>query len=153
MTTLPIGSISHGTLRAQDLAQAIHDALMSTGDRKDSDLIMRELLEVANGDDESESACEIVSDGIDALQDYCPAFCYAGMHQGDGSDLGIWPDFDALESAVAEGDVVKIDDVSDLDSLAISELNGANMAMVVNDHGNVTLYELHVAARSVWACV
>ena len=153
MNTLPIGSISHGTLRAEDLAQAIYDALMSTGDCKDSDLIMRDLLEVAIGGDVCDSASETVNDGIDALQDYCPAFCYAGMHPGDGSDLGIWPDFDALESAVAEGDVIKIDDLSDLDSLAVSELNGANMAMHVNDHGNVTLYELHIAARDVWACV
>lgn len=153
MTTLPIGSISHGTLRDQDLAQAIYDALRSTGDRKDSDLIMRELFHVANGDDESEFASEIVNDGIDALSDYCPPFCYAGMHEGDGSDLGIWPDLEALEAAVADGDVIKIGDLADLDSLAVSELRGANMAMLVNDHGNVTLFELHIAAKAVWDCV
>lgn len=152
MAQLSIGSISHGTLLSKDLASAIADTLANVG-HNESDILMRDLRNIAEGNDHSEIDDGIIAEGIDALQDYCPAFCYAGMHEGDGSDLGVWPDFDALESAVAEGDVIKIDDLSDLDSLAVSELNGANMAMVANDHGNVTLYELHIAARSVWACV
>ena len=153
METLSIGSISRGTLRNQDLAQAIYDALLSTGAHSKLELLMVELHDVAQGDDDTESASEIVCDGIEELQSHCPPFCYAGMHQGDGSDLGIWPDFEAIDSAIAEGDLVKIDDLSDLDSLAVSELNGANMAVLVNDHGNVTLYELHLAARAIGDCV
>jgi hypothetical protein len=148
--TLSIGSISHGTLRAQDLAEAIADALATQG-YKESDILMRELRGVASGNVEDDG--EIISDGIDALQEFAPMFCYVGMHQGDGSDLGVWPDHDAIESAIADGDAIKIDDLSDLDNLAISELCGANVAILVNDHGNMTVYELSIAAKPVWACV
>lgn len=148
--TLPLGSISHGTLKSEDLAAAIADALASVG-HAESEMLMRELRGVANGNVEDDG--EIVSDGIDAMQEHAPMFCYAGMHPGDGSDLGIWPDHDAIEDAIADGAAIRIEDLADLDSLAVSELQGANVAILVNDHGNMTVYELHVAARPLWAIV
>jgi hypothetical protein len=151
MKTLEIGSISHGTLCNDDLASAIYGALKSVG-HNESSLIMTELHDVASGAD-TVSDSEVIADAIDALQEYAPRFCYVGFHEGDGSDLGCWPDHDAIESAISDGDAIKIDDLSDLDSLAISELEGANVAILVNDHGNMTVYELSIKATRVWDCV
>lgn len=149
--TLTIGTISHGTLRNEDLASAIHAALKSQG-HKESDMLMRELRGIANAlVDDNDS--EILSDGIDALNYHVPMFCYAGFHPGDGSDLGVWPDHEMIESAIADGDAIQISDLADLDSLAISELQGANVAILVNDHGNISVYQLNLAAQLIWACV
>jgi hypothetical protein len=149
--TLAIGTISHGTLRNEDLASAIHAALKSQG-RKESDVLMRDLRGIANGLVEDNDS-EIVADGIDALNDHVPMFCYAGFHPGDGSDLGVWPDHEMIESAIADGDAIQISDLADLDSLAISELQGANVAILVNDHGNISVYQLNLAAQLMWDCV
>ena len=149
--TLAIGTISHGTLRNEDLACAIHAALKSQG-HKESDVLMRDLRGIASGlVDDNDS--EIIADGIEALNDHGPMFCYAGFHPGDGSDLGIWPDHEMIESAIADGDAIQISDLADLDSLAISELQGANVAILVNDHGNISVYQLNLAAQLIWACV
>jgi hypothetical protein len=149
--TLAIGTISHGTLRNEDLASAIHAALKSQG-HKESDVLMRELRGIANGLVEDNDS-ETVSDGIEALNDHVPMFCYAGFHPGDGSDLGVWPDHEMIESAIADGDAIQITDLADLDSLAISELHGANVAILVNDHGNISVYQLNVSAQLMWDCV
>jgi hypothetical protein len=152
MKTLDIGSISHGTLRAQDLAEALRFELSRMTYRNAK--LYDELDAIAHDEGRDEEYdSEVINDAIDALQDYAPMFCYVGFHPGDGSDLGCWPDHDAIESAVREGDAIKIDDLSDLDSLAISELCGANVAILVNDHGNMTVYELSIKATRVWDCV
>jgi hypothetical protein len=65
----------------------------------------------------------------------------------------VWPDHGAIQKAIHEGDAIQITDLADLDSLAISELNGANVAILVNDHGNMTIYELSIKAKAIWDCV
>jgi hypothetical protein len=152
MKTLDIGSISHGTLRAQDLAEALRFELSRMTYRNAK--LYDELDAIAHdeGRDEEHDS-DVIADAIDALQSYAPMFCYVGFHEGDGSDLGCWPDHDAIESAIRDGDAIKIEDLADLDSLAISELNGANVAIHVNDHGNMTVYGLSIKATRVWDCV
>lgn len=153
MPTLSLGSLSHGTLRAQDLADAVLDALRDMG--YDDKPMLRDLATIAGYDDDDspmEWADECVSDGIDALQEYAPPFCYVGMHEGDGSDLGVWPMPDAVQEAIRDGDAIAIDDLSDLDSLSVAECK-ASYAVHVNDHGNMILYRLRLEAESVWACV
>lgn len=141
MKTLDLGTISHGTLRACDLACAIVDALRAMED-DDSDLLA-DLDRVASGD-AADDADDIVGDGIYALQAYAPPFCYVGMHEGDGSDLGVWFSHDAFEDACREGDVLQIGDSSDLDDMSPQDVVTYEYVAVVSDHGNMTLYRPRV---------
>ena len=160
MPTLSIGSLSHGTLRAQDLADALLDALRAMG--HDDKTLLRDLATIAGHDDDDDDdddndspmewADECINDGIDALQEYAPPFCYVGMHEGDGSDLGVWPMLDAVQEAIREGDAITIDDLADLDSLSVAECK-ASYAVHVKDHGNMSLYRLRIETESIWDCV
>lgn len=110
---IPVGSISHGTMRPQDLIPAFSDFLSEFGTeeqeqaiiRKYSDyaldenygLTPREILEhLATDcvdDDElwdSETAHAYLEDLFDALNELAPEGYYFGAHPGDGSDYGFW---------------------------------------------------------------
>lgn len=141
MKTLELGTISHGTLRACDLASAIVDALREI-EHDDSDLLAD--LDRIAADDAADDADDIVNDGIDALQEYAPPFCYVGMHEGDASDLGVWFLHDSFEEACRDGDVLKIDDSSELDDMSPQDVASHEYIAVVSDHGNVTLYRPRV---------
>lgn len=148
--TLPIGSISHGTLRPSDLADALLPLAEAAGL---GPAPLRELADVIDTDGECADAAEIISDVMDDLQEFAPAYCYVGFHVGDGSDLGVWPDWNAIESAVHDGEILKIADLADLDDLPADD-RGYELALLVNDHGNASLYPLRLTAGdSVWAVV
>lgn len=160
MPTLSIGYILHGTLRPQDLAGAVLDALRAM--QHDDKAMLRDLAAIAGHDDDDDDddspmewADERINDGIDALQEYAPPFCYVGMHEGDGSDLGVWPSRDAVQEAIQDGTAIVLDDLADLDSLNVSDCK-AEYAVHCNDHGNMSVmsvYRLKLVAESIWGCV
>jgi len=134
MKTLRIGSISHGTLIPADLIDAMLDALESVGgDKRQMARWRRE----KNSDWNN----EIVDALIDRLQEYAPAFCYVGMHPGDGSDLGVWIDWEGIENARQDGDLPSGDELPE---------RNRGIFLVVNDHGNATLYQ---GSKEIWAVV
>ena len=144
MTTLTVGSYSHGTLRAQDLADTLRDMLRSVG-IADISTLAEEIAAIADNerrDEEHDS--EVIADAMDELQEYAPPFCYVGMHEGDGSDLGVWFDHDAFEEACRDGEILKITDSSYLDDMAKEDIAAYNYIAVISDHGNVSLYHVHV---------
>lgn len=84
------GTISHGTLRSQDLLRSFATELARVSTEDDAALIA-EAHELAQNDPESESATETVSDLIDRLTDIASEYgFYFGTHPGDGSDFGYW---------------------------------------------------------------
>lgn len=105
MTTL--GSISHGTLRTQDL----FDAFTSTLDEfapersleiereyQDAYTIMsiggneRDVLMHYLNDEMNETLSYLVNEVLfDALNEVAPEGAYFGTLEGDGSDFGFWP--------------------------------------------------------------
>ena len=147
--TLSIGTVSHGTHRTVDLAEAFLPLLEAHGeDQRARDL--RDLIRYPDVCD----AHEIIAEAMDALNEHCPEYCTFGAHPGDGSDFGCWPDMDAIDDAVQSAEIIKISDLSDLDDKPISEF-AYDLALAVNDHGNCTLYSLSVAGtpREIWAIV
>lgn len=144
MTLLNIGSYSHGTLRSEDLASTLLEMLSSVGyDQTDS--LVSELSAIAENEGRDEEYdSEVISDAMDVLQEYAPPFCYVGMNEGDGSDLGVWFSVDSFEEACRDGEVLKIGDSSELEDMAKEDIAAHNFIAVVSDHGNLSLYHVHV---------
>jgi hypothetical protein len=106
-------------------------------------------------DFDSEDASEAVYELMEYLNEYAPAYGYFGAHPGDGSDYGFWLHEDFRQMIVDDGGSVG-------DELP-SKRTESGEFLVVNDHGNCTLYAwnpvkntqfIHDQSwREVWAIV
>ncbi len=117
-TAIQVGTVSHGTLRTEDLIPVFLDLLREI-DPDCAKMIINEY-------DVKHSGHEMVNDLIDILNEYAPDYCYFGSHEGDGSDFGFWPDMDLIEDAIHDGEL-------------FTDRNKGLPAIEVNDHGNMTL--------------
>jgi len=82
------GTISHGTLRSEDLFVSLSDELerlMPVGMRERVALARADML-VATDD----AMSELVNDLSDTLSEIAPEGWFFGAHMGDGSDFGFW---------------------------------------------------------------
>lgn len=151
-----IGSISTGTLRAQDLAQAYCHALRHLARRglnktlDDSALHACDHVSKLLSEGDEQGLEEFVNEQAPNLfTGYCAPFTYFGAHPGDGADIGIWPDVDSLEYAARMHDgVVKVDAGDPWPPLA----EDIDYVVEVNDHGNVTLFDARTR-KPLWDCV
>ncbi len=138
--TAEFGSISHGTMLAEDLIPVLASEL--------------EWLEGTSGPNKKligeacsyrdEEADKLLSKLFDALNEYAPPYGYFGSHPGDGADYGFW----LSEGWDQDFDGLKVSDTCEVPKSYSGEV------LHVNDHGNCTLY---VARRGklteVWAIV
>lgn len=111
MNCTSIGSISHGTLRTEDLLEAFASELeyqmqsnaeewCSDEGRKERDGLCELVGQAREIDPDHEDAAELVWELTAALEQFAPAYTYFGAHEGDGSDFGFWPAYDAIEDEV-----------------------------------------------------
>jgi len=101
-TTTPFplyGTISHGTLRTEDLVPTFLNALNFLDERAEFQLVLDNLdviamLDVIGLHEMSEASADrvdmLLSDLFDALDACAPAGFYFGAIEGDGSDFGFW---------------------------------------------------------------
>lgn len=141
------GTVSHGTLRNEDLLASFADELEWQCDQNKGikgNAARRKLIaEARRVDPESEEADWILNEGLfDALDEFTPPYAYFGALEGDGSDFGFWPSIDALEEQVD-----KFNDCPPVDH--------RGECMLVNDHGNVTYGYVngHGKFKEVWSVV
>lgn len=85
-------SVSHGTMRPQDLIPRYMNAIRDTPEYLQ---IMHVVPTHAFEDDgaawwDSENAAFFLEDLTDTLENYAPKGYYFGSHPGDGSDYGYW---------------------------------------------------------------
>jgi len=143
---LSLGSISEGTLRTEDLLEAIASELsplrLSRAHRK---LVN----EAGRIDPESDEAGDLLQELCDAAESYLPPYAYLAMHKHDGACFGVWASVDSLEEDAASGEVLKVSDLSEVPAGYVGYL------LHVNDHGNATLYTRHRNGRlsEHWAIV
>lgn len=147
-----LGVISEGTNETAELIPRFYSALEDIDE--ESALEWRVEYPYTAGWDSAGAAPDMMPPGeesVDAFNDLfarlnhrAPIFCYFGVHRerGRGSDYGFFPDFNAIEEASNDGDLLKTDAGSSGQPGYILE---------VNDHGNVTLYAL--TKEEVWNCV
>lgn len=128
---LPLGSISSGTMRPEDLIPAFEDALREVSGGSAVLLSLRRFNMDRSSDEEKADYMESL---FDALDDRSPAFCYFGAHEGDGADYGCWPSDSLIEEAIRCEEAIKISDLADLPKGYTGDV------FLVNDHGNMTHY-------------
>lgn len=160
-----LGTISHGTLRTEDLLNSFASELEWQIGRNGAFLSMPEnfplrdrlakLLGEAqdawNEDgktlQDEENAAEMVNDLQNALSEvFAAPYSYFGNTEGDGSDFGFWPD---IESAKEGCDFVS----SESEEFPPSGFTGEWLH--VNERGNCALYVRDAQGNSVelWSCV
>ena len=144
-TTLPMGEISSGTLRPEDvipeLLSLADTVRMSRDDRRRVHVLSDEFYQTPTDDDHGEIWTELQN----ILDNYAPPFCYVGALEGDGACFGVWISFEALEQARQDVEVWEDpDDGSHMPSDVFYRL-------VVSDHGNMTLYSR--SGRELWRVV
>lgn len=153
------GSISHGTLRYEDLLDTFSSTLEELLDKQPKRFkraTYRALIRAARRDLRALEACPepsattddsgaLVGDLCDALNAFAPPYAYFGAHEGDGSDFGFW-----------------LCDMDDFDGLRVKDTSEVpwdyqGEVLHVNDHGNVTLYHTTKRGperlREVWSLV
>jgi hypothetical protein len=148
MMYIPIGSYSEGTLRAYDVFWAGIEALEQVSPSK-AKTILKDVPEDARDDSQhdwwdSEDASWVVNEDLwTVLNRYCPPYCYWGSTEGDGASIGCWVSWDAVREGVHCKEVIQSDEhLDDFD---------AEYNLVVNDHGNCTLYD--VEGHVLWEVV
>lgn len=146
-----IGSVSHATMREEDLIPAFISELRSQRplSRAHRKLIreiesrmcaVQDMAEYYDSDDASSDLEEL----FNALEAYCMPYFYFGAHPGDGADYGYWLSDDFTD--MFEG--LKVNDTSEVPKGYTGEV------LHVNDHGNCTLYVYNRGrSREVWAIV
>lgn len=142
-----LGTIIHGTLRTADLLEALYDTLFSLNP---DDAVIGDMWEATAEYDTWEAYCaacpeeaEIyVDELIGALRnDHALDYCYFGSHEGDGADFGFWVDWDAIDDDRHSGELRSGDELPE---------NNTGHFLIVNDHGNATLY---FGETVIWAVV
>ncbi len=129
-----MGSVSHATMRSEDLIPAFLDCLESQRPlRKEHRKLVREIRERMEAEQyfDSEDSHFDLEELFDVLGEYAPEYFYFGSHPGDGSDYGFWLSEDFPDDSF---DGLRVSDLSEVPTGYAGEV------LEVNDHGNMTLY-------------
>ena len=142
-----IGSVSHGTMREEDLIPSfIWELEQMKPLHRDHRANLKEIR--ANMETEgyfdSEDAGYDLESLFNMLEAYALPYFYFGSHPGDGSDYGFW----LSEGFEDEFEGLKVSDLSEVPTSFTGEV------LLVNDHGNMSLYAYSRGrGREIWAIV
>ena len=147
-----IGSISHGTMKLEDLIPTFIDCLEAQDDVSQAHMTLYQniqaRMELAEDYWETECAGWDLAELFGALNEYAPPYCYFGAIEGDGSDYGFWPSWDAIDESIHTDDMLKVADLSEIPT------DYSGDVLLVNDHGNTSLYCVTDAkCVEIWAIV
>ncbi len=134
-----LGTISHGTLRTQDLLPTFIAVLSEVVPAEYAQLCLHPFGAIpahaqdddsaAWWDDEGLSLLEAVTEALEAC---APYGAYFGAGAGDGSDFGFWPAWDSIRMDIHDGYLTTSEDGPTPGEL--------NPHLQVNDHGNITMW-------------
>jgi len=147
------GSVSHGTMRAEDLIPRFANELdyLAGNIRENFDLIMRASALPMDDDCyylDDEEVQDVLNRLFDALDNLAPPYAYFGAYPGDGSDYGFWLSDDLAENF----DGWIIDDSQKGAGEPPADYCGE--ILHINDHGNTSLLVQQDGKREIiWAVV
>jgi hypothetical protein len=144
MRKLVLGTVIEGTMRDEDLIPAFVDEILYYDPEDSFALEIDEAINNNTYDFNSERAMYDVNDLMDRLNDFADPYTYFGSHPGDGSDYGFWVEID-----IDNFDGIIVSDTSEVPE------NYIGYALHVNDHGNMTLYDVNGADNmtEIWGVV
>lgn len=148
------GTISHGTMRIEDLISAFANELeYLAGDEAGFDVLISRANALLRDEDgnyylDENDAQEVLNYLFDALNSLAPSYAYFGSHPGDGADYGFW-----LSDNLAEDfDGWIIDDSQK--GAGEPPANYCGEILHINDHGNTSLLVQQDGKREIiWALV
>ena len=136
MAYLELGSVSSGTMLERDLIPVFMGVLKEVNPaeciRLDEDTSYSKYIDMAPDWYDTKDAGYMLDDLFDALNEYCPPYCYFGANEGDGANYGCWISWDSIEDAVRCGELVRVKAGGRWD--CVPEI------LVVTDHGNAELW-------------
>jgi len=147
-----MGSVSHATLRLQDLIPSfIHELRWMKADKPYAGLSNLAKLSSSFDDDHSfwtsEEAVydlEHLTNRLESIASNIP-FCYFGTSEGDGSDFGFWFDSYGLDTAIEDEEAVVVETLPTdrrLRNLLKGKWAGAFWVVQQNERGNRDIYEI-----------
>lgn len=146
-----IGSVSHGTMRKEDLIPAFIDAL------REQKPLRREHRKLIRNIDEHMPTDDDLNDLFDALNEYALPYFYFGSHPGNESDYGFWLyenwqyDFDGIIESSNGMHTTFSQYGYAIDGIP-KGYTGSHA--VINDHGNVSMYRVtRGRSRELWSIV
>jgi hypothetical protein len=165
-----LGSVSHASLRTEDLIprfikalDIIKDNLAAPGPTKEPPEETQQRVQLVGALDsylgslerriaepgyyESERANYDLEELQEHLNYYTPPFVAFGPHEGNSSDFGFWVDWNAVNNALADGNLRKYPAGCNWPKLP----KEVEYVLEVNDHGNCTLYDRD--HTKLWSCV
>lgn len=149
-----VGTVSHGTMRNQDLIPTFCEELRYLGHRSKEltkiESRVNRALYGRHGEDDAYFTDEVSSWDLeslfDMLNDHALPYMYFGAHVGDGSDYGFWVDYEYLDYDFFDG--LKVNDLSEVPEKHTGEV------LHINDHGNLALYSAKRGKLTeIWAIV
>jgi len=154
-----IGTVIHGTMRSQDLLPAWLDVVKTHHPAEYSRIMADIPADAFDNDDHCfwtdedsgvfECSWILNEDLFDVLNNLAPPWTYFGSHEGDGSDYGFWPSWDAISDAVNDKEILEVGDLSEVPD------NYTGEVFIVNDHGNATIGFMREGGKfdECWAVV
>lgn len=167
---IDIGTVSHGTMRPDDVLPAMMEALDSikhdiAADVRQDDtaedteyriktvgMIDNVLgaMEARQEDDgywNDEQAVWDMDEVAQLLESFSPPYVYFGAHPGDGSDYGFWPAHESAHEDAQNGELPSGDELPD-------EAPDGQLFLHVNERGNIELYRREGDRwESIWVIV
>lgn len=139
-----IGSVSHGTMRTEDLIPRFMP-IVRYFDESRANQLQEELDSCLSDEDKDYFLNETL---FDVLNEFAPPYFYFGSHIGDGADYGFW----LSEGFEDEFDGLKVNDLSELDLEDNKDYCGE--VLLVNDRGNCTLYSKNKnKLKEIWSVI
>lgn len=152
-----IGSISTGTLHPDHLADTYVTTLQQFIAR-DNDADRRKRAQAAVAEYQRLHTSEArdadmlewsMETAWPLLEEYAPPYVSLRSHEGDGADIGYFPDIDTLETDARYREGVLKVNAGDTWPRLPADID---YIFEVNDHGNVTLYNAR-SRQEIWSCV
>ena len=151
-----IGTVSHGTMREEDLIPCFEDFLREHGSRpprRPKDLTWWLDGEAFADNERTAAAMEdagyyLNEDLWARMEALAPPYTYFGASEGDGCDYGYWPMTEVAMEDIRSGELLGGEDWPE-------NVPAGTLFLHISDHGNLELYRRIAGGKweSVWSVV